>query len=263
MSSSQFTQPLAATPGGQQIWRVPAASEILGCALPHLGLGDRLLLRAAALLARYHVVAIHGLQHIRSGRDPFILAANHGTRRESLVVPAVLLLQRGGRRVHFLADWNFRLIPGVGFIYSRAQVVNVLGKSAKPRILNFLKPLYERPQRAFQQARSHLLAGRSIAIFPEGTVNRNPERLLRGRRGAARLSLETGAPVVPMGIRFPSVERGRPIPGDAAMELHIGPPLIPPGPAMELAPLAAVTDWHAAIMTAVARQSGKAWQGTA
>ena len=60
-------------------------------------------------------------------------------------MPALLLLHRGGRLVHFLADWNFRLIPGVGFIYARAQVVTVTRKSAKPRFLNILKPLYEQP----------------------------------------------------------------------------------------------------------------------
>jgi 1-acyl-sn-glycerol-3-phosphate acyltransferase len=261
MSSPQLTQPLAVAPG-QQTWRTPAASEILGCALPHLPLVDRLLLRTMALLARYHILSIHGLQHIRPGLDPFILAVNHGTRRESLMVPALLFLRRGGRRIHFLADWNFRLIPGVGLLYKRSQVVTVLGKSARPRALNFLRPLYEGPQRAFQQARAHLLAGRSIGIFPEGTVNRDPENLLRGRRGAARLSLETGAPVVPMGIRFPTVARGTPIPGHAAMELHIGAPLLPPGPAVELAPLGAVTEWHRAIMAAIAQQSGKAWTTT-
>jgi 1-acyl-sn-glycerol-3-phosphate acyltransferase len=117
----------------------------VGCALPSLGLGDRLVLRALALIASRHVLAIHGLQHIRPATDPFILAANHSTRRESLLVPALLLLHRGGRLVHFLADWNFRLIPGVGFIYARAQVVTVTRKSAKPRFLNILKPLYEQP----------------------------------------------------------------------------------------------------------------------
>jgi 1-acyl-sn-glycerol-3-phosphate acyltransferase len=258
MHSPDVSQTLAAGPG-HQIWRAPAAAEILGCALPHLGLGDRLLLRALALLARYHVLSIHGLQHIRAAGDPFILAANHGTRRESLLVPALLFLHRGGRRVHFLADWNFRLIPGVGLIYSRAQVVTVLRKSARPRFLNALKPLYECSLRPFEQARAHLVAGRSIGIFPEGAVNRDPGRLLRGRRGAARLSLETGTPVVPMGIRFPHVERGAPIPSHAAMELHIGPPLRPAGPPRAEAPLAAVTEWHATIMRAISCHSGKEW----
>jgi 1-acyl-sn-glycerol-3-phosphate acyltransferase len=260
---SRAIPPTLANRVGQQSWRAPAPAEILGCALPHLGFGDRLLLRALALVARCQVLAVHGLHHLRAAGDPFILAANHGTRREALLVPALLMLHRGGRRVHFLADWSFRLIPGVGLIYSRAEVVTVLGKSARPRILNALKPLYECALRPFEQAREHLVAGRSIGIFPEGTVNRDPERLLRGRRGAARLSLETGAPVLPMGIRFPTMAQGQPIPSHAAMELHIGAPLVPPGPPAERAPLAAVTDWHAAIMTAIAHQSGKTWRGTA
>ena len=86
---------------------------------------------------------------------------------------------------------------------------------------------------------------------------------MRGRRGTARLSLETGAPVVPMGIRFPTVPHGQPIPSDAAMALHIGAPLVPPEPPMAEAPLHAVTAWHAAIMTAIARHSGKTWGGAA
>jgi 1-acyl-sn-glycerol-3-phosphate acyltransferase len=261
MHAPEVSPPMAIGPG-QQAWRMPGLGDILGCALPHLGLGDRLLLRAIALLARRHVLAVHGLQHVRAAGDPFILAANHGTRRESLLVPAILLLHRGGRRVHFLADWNFRLIPGVGLIYARAQVVTVLRKSARPRFLNVFRTLYQRPQRPFEQARTHLLAGRSIGIFPEGAVNRDTGRLLRGRRGAARLSLETGTPVVPMGIRFPTVPRGEPIPTHAPMELHIGAPLVPPGPVMEEAPLPAVTAWHAAIMAAIARHSGKTWAGT-
>ena len=260
MHAPKVSQPLAIGPGPHS-WRALAPGEILACALPHLGLGDRLLLRALALLARCQVLSIHGLQHIRAAGDPFILAANHATRRESLLVPALLLLHREGRSVHFLADWNFRLIPGVGLLYARAQVVTVLRKPARPRFLNVFKPLYRRSLRPFEQARAHLLAGRSIGIFPEGVVNRDPSRLLRGRRGAARLSLETGVPVVPMGIRFPTVALGEPIPPHAAMELHIGAPMIPPGPAVEQAPLPAVTAWHSTIMTEIARYSGKAWVG--
>jgi 1-acyl-sn-glycerol-3-phosphate acyltransferase len=109
--------------------------------------------------------------------------------------------------------------PSLHIIHHRAEVVTVLGKSARPRFLNALKPLYKCSLRPFEQARRHLIAGRSVGIFPEGTVNRDPGRLLRGRRGAARLSLETGAPAIPMGIRFPTVAPDQPIPSHAAMEL--------------------------------------------
>jgi 1-acyl-sn-glycerol-3-phosphate acyltransferase len=258
MRTPEFTQPVVMGPNSLA-WRTPPLSQIVGCALPHLGLGGRLVL--LALIASRHIVAIHGLQHIRPATDPFILAANHSTRRESLLVPALLLLHRGGRLVHFLADWNFRLIPGVGFIYSREQVVTVTRKSAKPRLLNFLKPLYEHPQPTLERARAHLAAGRTIGIFPEGQVNLDPARLLRGRRGTARLSLETGVPVVPMGIRFPRSDPTRPVPRDAAMEIHIGAPLVPSAPPQEPATTPSVGIWHATIMREIARLAGKAWTG--
>jgi hypothetical protein len=47
------------------------------------------------------------------------------------------------------------------------------------------------------RARVCLALGRSVGIFPEGTVNRDPHRLLAGRRSAALLSLERRVPVVP------------------------------------------------------------------
>jgi 1-acyl-sn-glycerol-3-phosphate acyltransferase len=239
--------------------RFPAAGGILDHPLPHLKLGDRLLLRGLALVARRQITAVHGLQHVRTAADPFILAANHSTCSEALLVPAVLFLHRGGRIIHFLADWNFRLIPGVGYIYSRAQVVTVTRKPARPRMLNVLKPLYEHALPPLERSRRYLAAGRSIGIFPEGQVNRDPDRLLRGRRGAARLSLETGVPVVPMGIRFPGAKPGHAIREDAAMELWIGAPLIPPAPVPEPASIAMVTTWHAAVMGEIARLSGKRW----
>lgn len=260
MRAPDFTHPLAVGPDSLT-WRAPPLNQIISHALPYLGLGDRVVLRALALLACRHVVSIHGLEHIRPACDPFILAVNHSTRRESVMVPSLLFLHRGGRLVHFLADWNFRLIPGVGFMYARAQVVTVTRKSAKPRLLNVLKPLYEHALPTLERARAHLAAGRSIGIFPEGQVNRNHLQLLRGRRGTARLSLETGVPVVPMGIRFPDAEPGRPIAGHDAMELHIGAPLIPPGPAQVQATMPAVTAWHSVIMTEIGRLSGKTWTG--
>jgi len=249
---------------GALAWRAPSATQILRWALPSLHrLGDRLLLRALALFATRHIVAIHGLEHIRPALDPFILVANHSTRREAILVPALLFLHRGGRIVHFIADWNFQLIPGVGFIYSRAEVVTVTRKSARPRFLNALKPLYGQRRSTIERARALLAAGRSIGAFPEGSVNRNATQLLRGRRGAARLSLEMGIPVIPLGIRFPGVDPAQPVPRKAPMELHIGAPLRPPGAAGEVATTNEVGAWHSVIMTEIAQLSGRTWQGAA
>jgi 1-acyl-sn-glycerol-3-phosphate acyltransferase len=244
-------------------WEPPAPRDILHWPLPHQGLGNRLLIRTAALLARRQVVGLEGAEHILAERDPFILALSHSTRSETFLVPTLLFLRRGGRLIHFLADWNFRLIPGVGLIYRRAAAVTVTRKSARPRFLNLLKPLYGHPLPALEQARAHLLGGRSVGIYPEGTVNRDPGRLLAGRGGAARLSLETGAPIVPVGIRFPGAAGGAPISDRAAMDVHIGPPLRPPQrPAMRATP-GEVRAWHAVVMREISRLSGKAWPGVA
>jgi 1-acyl-sn-glycerol-3-phosphate acyltransferase len=239
-------------------WQRPTLSEILHRPMPEAGPGDRTLVRVLALLGRDQVRIRSGLEHIDPGNDPFILVLNHSTRREALLVPAVLLLHRGGRLIHFLADWNFRLIPWVGLIYRRAETVTVTGKSARPAFLNVFKPLYREPLTVLERARGHLLAGKSIGIFPEARVNRDPERLLKGRTGAACLSLETGSPIVPVGIR---VLYGAAGPADAfpPLEIRIGAPLRPPRAARSRAPIVELRAWHAIVMAEIARLSGKSW----
>jgi 1-acyl-sn-glycerol-3-phosphate acyltransferase len=203
-------------------------------------------------LSRNRVVSVSGVPHIAVDRDPFILVLNHSTRLEALIVPALLLAARGGQKIPFLADWNFRLIPGIGLLYKQAGVVNVTRKDAKPRILNGLKPIYAHENGAWQYAEHLLQSGSSIAIFPEGTVNRDPARLLKGRVGAAYLSRVTGVPVVPAGLLFPGVAEGHRIPEGSPIALKIGTPL-------EFSRTATLRARHAAIMTAISIQSGKSW----
>ncbi|MFM1815633.1 MAG: hypothetical protein RLZ98_2328 [Pseudomonadota bacterium] len=249
---------VAVAPGREAA--LPGISDICGWPLRDLGLFDRTLLRSMAMLSRRRVIAVHGLEHIAPERDPFILALNHTTRGEALWVPGMLVLLRHGRRIHFFADWNFRMIPGVGLLYRRAGAITVPRKPARPRFLNVLKPLFTDKLPPMEQARRHLASGRPVGIFPEGTVNRDPARLLRGRYGAARLSLETGVPVVPAGIRFPGTHDGAPPTESTPFELHIGPPLSPPLTSNNKIPQQAVQNLHAEIMTALSRLSGKSWQ---
>jgi 1-acyl-sn-glycerol-3-phosphate acyltransferase len=53
---------------------------------------------------------------------------------------------------------------------------------------------------ALETARVILRQGGLLALFPEGTRVRDPEQLGHPKRGAGRLALETGAPLVPAAI---------------------------------------------------------------
>ena len=53
---------------------------------------------------------------------------------------------------------------------------------------------------ALETARVILQQGGLLALFPEGTRVRDPEGLGSPKRGAGRLALETGAPIVPCAI---------------------------------------------------------------
>jgi 1-acyl-sn-glycerol-3-phosphate acyltransferase len=58
----------------------------------------------------------------------------------------------------------------------------------------------EADREALETAETILRQGELLALFPEGTRVRDPDRLGHPRRGAARLALETGAPLVPAAI---------------------------------------------------------------
>ena len=246
-------------PASASVWNPPAWLDIVRWPMPAANFGDRWIVRLVSLLAIRQVRAVHGLDNISPGLDPFILAVNHSIKREALLLPALMVLHRGGRWIRFLVDWNFVMIPVVGRIMRRSGAIVVTRKSARPKVLNHLKRFYTEPLPAAVRARARLMDGESIGVFPEGTVNRNPRRLLIGRVGMARLSLETGVPVVPVGVRFPDADPKQPIEERSTMEIHIGAPLKPPATGGDKPPIAAVRRWHATVMTEVAQLSGKAW----
>ena len=53
---------------------------------------------------------------------------------------------------------------------------------------------------AFDSAVAAVRAGEVVVVYPEGTITRDPDGWpMRGKTGAARIALETQAPVIPMG----------------------------------------------------------------
>ena len=220
---------------------------------------DRFLCRFFLACFHSRLLDVRGLEHIHPDNDPFIVVLNHNQRVEALLLPLLMIHQRSGRMIHFLTDWIFYIIPIVGSYYRRSQAIIVMRKEAKVRIFNRLKPLLAQPGSAMERAMKVLADGRSVGIFPEGTINRDPKRLLRGSPSAARLSLESGARVVPVGLRFPRHRGDGPIGDLEPLEVIIGPPLTPPVIDGPRARAAEVRGWHERLMGELSRLSGKRW----
>ncbi|MEM8960169.1 MAG: lysophospholipid acyltransferase family protein [Acidobacteriota bacterium] len=221
---------------------------------------DRVLIRSFVTYLHWRGLEVSGVEHVSEVNDPFVFVANHSQKPEAVLVPTVMVFFRRGRNIHFLADWPWLLMPIVSSLYRRSEVIRVMGKSPKLKFLNVFKPLFHVDSPAMDRAHERLQAGASVGIFPEGTVNRDPNHLLRGQSGAAMLAMRAGVPVVPAGIRFPDHRGDGPIGDFERMTIHVGAPLTPPTPAdAERLKRSEIRAFHGKIMEALARLSGKQW----
>ncbi|CAL9593916.1 1-acyl-sn-glycerol-3-phosphate acyltransferase [Actinosynnema sp. ALI-1.44] len=129
---------------------------------------------------------VEGLENIPAD-GPVILASNHLSFIDSIVIPMVV-----PRRVYFLAKAQYFVGKGVKGRLSR-YFFGSLGHVPVQRGVG-------RAARASLDTVAAILArGDAFAIYPEGTRSLDG-RLHRGRTGVARMALESGAPVVPVGI---------------------------------------------------------------
>ena len=97
------------------------------------------------------------------------------------------------------------------FVYDHGRVPHYLAKSGlfDNKLLGaFLKAAGQIPVRrdsraavgAYAAAVEAVREGRCIVVYPEATITRDPDMWpMRGKSGAARIALETGCPVIPVG----------------------------------------------------------------
>jgi 1-acyl-sn-glycerol-3-phosphate acyltransferase len=78
---------------------------------------------------------------------------------------------------------------------------------------------------ALETARAVLRQGGLLALFPEGTRIRDPESLGLPRRGAGRLALESGAPLVPAAITGSERLFAGPVPKPKRVQVAFGEPI--------------------------------------
>ncbi len=122
-------------------------------------------------------IRVEGLEHV-SASGAAIISPNHRTAWDPPVVSTLL-----ARPLRHMA--KAELFPTLGFVLRRVGSYPVRRQAVD--------------MHAIRHSLTLLKAGRLICIFPEGTRSRSGT-LGEAKSGAARLSLQTGAPVIPVGI---------------------------------------------------------------
>jgi 1-acyl-sn-glycerol-3-phosphate acyltransferase len=160
------------------------------------------------ILFMYFRIHVAGREHVPN-KGGAIIAANHISFLDSILVPASIL-----RRITYVAKaeyfdkWRTRwFFQGVGQIPIRRDG-------------------YRAADAALSTALDVLTSGKLLGIYPEGT--RSPDgRCHRGRTGVARLALESGVPLVPVGISGTdkALPKGSLLPRPARVTIRFGAPI--------------------------------------
>lgn len=198
--------------------------ELLRRPLPHLSTRDAVLLRLL-MVPNLFLAEVEGAEELRKiGSSPCIYAFNHNNAFESLFVPVLLIWLLGGQRVSFVIDWMFGQLPVVGWLMKQINPIYVWHKRSTVPFLE-----RRRVKAASSSSRDEcvrrLEGGASIGIFPEGTRNGDPFRLLKAKPGIGYIALESGAPVIPVGIEFLASRRRGRVPFIGKIVLRFGAPM--------------------------------------
>lgn len=157
--------------------------------------------RSREIITRLYGVSVTGAENVPAS-GPAILVANH----ESMFDPWLLALVTP-RPVRYMAKselWRFRPVAKVLDSFGTFPVARGTGDRG-----------------AMSHAEALLRDGEVLGIFPQGASKRLPSRPYR--RGAARLALATGAPLVP--VRMIGT-RGFPRPGRPSAQVIVREPIV-------------------------------------
>ena len=152
-----------------------------------------------------------GFEHVPA-TGPVIMASNHLSVVDSFVIPI-----NAGRPIYFLAKNEYFQNPLMRSVMLGLNQIPVDRSGGRASLM------------ALDAALPVLRDGHVLGIFPEGT--RSPDgRLYRGRPGVAKLALDAGATVIPVGLvgteKIQPIEARLPrfgaVPG---VEVRVGKPL--------------------------------------
>jgi 1-acyl-sn-glycerol-3-phosphate acyltransferase len=141
---------------------------------------------AAAVVATARATAdvqCAGREHVSAPRG-VIVAANHVSLYDFLSTGA--FVHGAGRPTRFLAKASLFAIPLVGWVFRHAGQIRVHRRESSA-------------VDALAEAGIAVQRGECVVVYPEGTLTGDPDLWpMRGKTGAVRLALATGAPLIPL-----------------------------------------------------------------
>jgi 1-acyl-sn-glycerol-3-phosphate acyltransferase len=139
--------------------------------------------RALIRLYSYLMLDLDILCHSQVAAGPKIFAANHPSATDPFIL-------------HILSKEPMSVL-----IISNAFAVPIFGEFI--RRLRQIQVLPEQGELALEQARQCLLMGSCIGVFPEGDFSPQAGGYRKPHSGAVRLAVQTGVPIIPVGIYLP------------------------------------------------------------
>ncbi|SCF32749.1 1-acyl-sn-glycerol-3-phosphate acyltransferases [Micromonospora viridifaciens] len=129
-----------------------------------------------------------GMEHLRHPGG-VIIVPNHVSHADPLV--AAHFIHDAGRWPQYLGKASLFRVPVLGWILHRCKQIPVERGSVEAA-------------RSLDKLAAVLREGGAVVIYPEGTITREPDLWpMKGKTGAARLALATGAPVIPVAMWGP------------------------------------------------------------
>jgi 1-acyl-sn-glycerol-3-phosphate acyltransferase len=113
---------------------------------------------------------------------PYIIAPNHTSQLDIVSLTVKLRLD-----FNFMAKMELAKVPVFG-IFFRTIDIAVDRKNARQAAM------------AYQKAMDHLDTGKSIVLFPEGTIHRGVPKLMKFKDGAFKLAIDKQMDILPVTI---------------------------------------------------------------
>ncbi len=110
-----------------------------------------------------------------------ILAGTHTSKNDFMVVGSGTL-----RAVHFLTKKELMDIKGLKWLFRFAGLIRVDRSRSNPE--------------AKKEAIDALNADKVVCVFPEGTINKTDDPIMKFKAGAVYFAIQTGKPIVPFAI---------------------------------------------------------------